>query len=155
MPAFLAAIPLKDWIYCGAIVALLGGFALYTHHERAIGADEALAPVAVVAHKAEVQVAVATAVAQSTEKDNASTYAAAIAAAPAVPALGIVCHDTRSSEVPEAAASSAPGTDRSAPDSGSYDPSGSVLTDAARADAQIAYLQGRVHELEAQMADSP
>lgn len=157
MPTFLAAIPLKDWIYCGAIAALLGGFALYTHHERSVGANEALAPVAVVAHKAEVKVAVGTAVAQSTEKDNGKNYDAAVAR-PAEPAVGLVCVDRSSGEVPEAAASSAPGADRSAADTGegqSFDPSGPVLTNDSKAEAQIVYLQARVIELETQMANSP
>lgn len=38
MTALLALIPGKDWLYCGAIAALLVGFGVYTHHERSLGA---------------------------------------------------------------------------------------------------------------------
>lgn len=155
MGAILAGIGIKDYCYAAVIAAVIGAFTWYTIHERNIGADEALAPVAVIAHKAEVQVAVGTAIAKSTEKDNGIDYVTALAA-PAVPDTGLVCHSGAGSrEVPQADASSAPGADRQAPDSGGFDPSGPVLTDARDADAQIAYLQGRVIELESQMNSSP
>ena len=38
MPAFLSLIPIKDWLYGGAIIALLIGFLCFIRHERAIGA---------------------------------------------------------------------------------------------------------------------
>jgi hypothetical protein len=37
MLALLKLIPLKDWVYCGLIAALLAGFTWYTFHERAVG----------------------------------------------------------------------------------------------------------------------
>jgi hypothetical protein len=158
MSALLASIGLKDYCYAALIAALLGGFALYTHHERVIGADEALAPVAVLAQKAQLQVAVSTAVAQSTEKDNAQAYVAAVAA-PGPAALGIVCHSAAgSSEVPQADTGGTAATGQPTVDAGialAYDPSGPALQLARDADAQITYLQARVHELETQMAASP
>ena len=164
MGALLALVPLKDWVYCGAIVALLTGFGLYTHHERTIGANEALAPVAVIAHKAEIKVAVGTAVAQSTEKDNGSEYLQAVANPPPA-SVGIVCHrDAGSSDVPQAGAVQPATVGEPAIDSsggresraaGYYDPSGEVIERAIKADAQITYLQGRVKELETQMSNSP
>jgi len=39
---FLSLIPIKDWIYLGAIVALLSVFGWYTVHERHIGAQHEL-----------------------------------------------------------------------------------------------------------------
>lgn len=157
MPAFLASIGVRDYIYAGLIAALIGGFAYYTHHERVIGADEALAPVAVLAHKAEVQVAVAAAVATITEKDNAQAYTAAVSR-PAPAALGIVCSNPGRSPVSEADTIVAPGVgDLTAdvPSSADYDPSGATLKLGATVDAQVTYLQGRIRELESQMESAP
>jgi hypothetical protein len=38
--AWLAKIPLKDWIYIGIIVALIAGFTWYTFHERSVGRQQ-------------------------------------------------------------------------------------------------------------------
>lgn len=156
MGALLAAIPLKDYVYGAIIIALLTAFGVYTHHERVVGADEALAPVAVIAHKAQVAVAVGTAVATATEKDNAKDYdqRAAHTAAP----IGIVCYNPSSSAVPEADTVVAPGVGDLTADTGEgqhFDPSGAVLDNDGKAEAQIIYLQGRVAELKAQMENSP
>lgn len=35
---FLSLVPIKDWLYVGAIVALLIGFGVFVHHERSLGA---------------------------------------------------------------------------------------------------------------------
>lgn len=156
MEALLAGIGIKDYLYAAAIAALLGGFALYTHHERVIGANEALAPVAVLAEKSKVQVAVGTAVAETTEKTNAKDYDTAVAR-PVAP-IGIVCYNPRSRDLPEADTLVAPGVGEPTIDTGAeerFDPSGPVLANDALAEAQIGYLQGRVHELEAQMRASP
>ena len=159
MTALLALIPLKDWIYCGIIAALLVGFGVYTHHERVIGADEALAPVAVLAQKATLQVAVGTANAAATEKDNGKNFTAAVAA-PAPAPVGIVCrHEAAGSgQLPEAGPSVTAAAGQPAADSGggpAFDPSGAILQRAHDADAQITYLQARVVELETQMEASP
>lgn len=158
MLALLKLIPGKIYLYTGIVVAVLVWFHVHNVNERTAGADAALEPVKVLAQKAQVQVAAADATAQTTETDNAKTYTAAVAA-PAPKPLGIVCHrDTSSGDVPEAVAVTAsrigkPATDDSVgPD---YDPSGAVLQRAQRAEAQVIYLQGRIHELEQQMVNSP
>ena len=38
--AFLGKIPIKDWIYIGIILALIGGFTWYTFHERSVGRQQ-------------------------------------------------------------------------------------------------------------------
>ena len=156
MGALLAGIGIKDYVYAGLILALIASFGLYTHHERVVGANEALAPVAVLAHKAQVAVAVGTAVAVETEKDNAKDYdqRAAHIAAP----IGIVCYNPGSGAVPEADTLVAPGVGDLTADAGAgqhFDPSGAVLDNDGKAEAQIIYLQGRVAELKAQMENSP
>ena len=40
--ALLKLVPLKDWLYCGAIAALLIGFGVFVHHERSVGAANEL-----------------------------------------------------------------------------------------------------------------
>ena len=40
--AFLGKIPIKDWIYIGIILALIGGFTWYTFHERSIGRQQVI-----------------------------------------------------------------------------------------------------------------
>lgn len=154
----LAGIGIKDYLYGAAILAIIGGFAYFIHHERVIGADEALAPVAVLANKAQVQVAVGGAVAQSTETANAKQFDEATAA-PVPVDLGLVCHsDASGSAVPEAGTGTEAAAGEPAPVGGSsaaFDPSGAVLEVGRAADAQIAYLQGRVLELENQMKASP
>lgn len=157
MGALLAGIGVKDYVYGALIASLLAGFGLYTWHERDVGKDEALAPVEVLAHKAELKVAVATAVAQSTEKDNAQAFNAAVAAPPPA-ALGIVCRDASSSDVPEAVGVVATRIGIPAVDGGSgpaFDPSGAILERARQVDAEVTYLQGRIHELETQMESAP
>lgn len=153
----LAGIGIKDYVYAGIIAAIVGAFAYYTHHERVIGADEALAPVAVLAQKSELKVAVAAAVAQSTEKDNAQSYTATVSLLP-VPVVGLVCHDTGRSDVPPASAVAAADVGEPAavvPSGPAFDPSGAILKLGADADAEITYLQARVHELESQMESAP
>lgn len=39
----LSLIPIKDWIYLGAILALLAGFGVFVHHERTVGAAHEIA----------------------------------------------------------------------------------------------------------------
>lgn len=158
MGALLALVPLKDWIYCGIIVALLAGFGVYTHHERVVGADEALAPVAVLAQKAQLQIAVGTVKAADTEKENGDQFNAA-SSAPVADVPHIVCRQAAgSSDVSKASTGIAAAAYKPAVDSGSgpaFDPSGAILKRAAEADAQVTYLQQRVIELQTQMGSSP
>jgi hypothetical protein len=53
MLAFLKLVPLKDWIYAGALALLLILFATYTHHERALGAARIIAADAAALDKAQ------------------------------------------------------------------------------------------------------
>lgn len=53
-------IPLKDWLYIGAIVALLAGFGLFVHHERQIGAQKVEAAVHAAASEATASAATET-----------------------------------------------------------------------------------------------
>ena len=158
MLALLKLIPGKVYLYAALAAAVLAWYGVHNYNERAAGAATALEPVKVLAQKAQIQVAKADAAAQTTETDNAQKYTTAIAA-PAPKSTGIVCHrDTGSSDVPEAVAVTATRIGSPAPDSGggsSYDPSGPALERARQADAEITYLQGRIHELEQQMVNSP
>lgn len=51
--ALLKLIPLKDWVYVAAIVAIVSVFTWYTVHERHVGATHELAAVTKAGHKAE------------------------------------------------------------------------------------------------------
>lgn len=150
---------LKAYLYAAIAVILLGGFFLYRVHEQNIGIRKEAAAVTKVAAKAQAKVTAAAVVAQSTETSNGEAYLAAVAAPSPAP-LGIVCHNSRRDDdnVPEAVGVVATRIGSPAPVSGDgpgYDPSGAALKRAAAADAEIAYLQGRVHELETQMLSSP
>lgn len=157
--ALFKLIPGKVYLYAGIVVAVLVWFHVHNVNERNAGADAALEPVKVLAQKAQIQVATGTAVAQTTETDNGKAYLEAVASPPPAP-LRIVCYNPRasSSELPEAVAVTATRLGGSTPNSGDgpgYDPSGAALERARKADAEIKYLQGRVHELETQMVNSP
>lgn len=159
MIALLKLIPFKDWVYGGIIAALLVGFGVYTAHERHIGAENQAVKTARVAEKAEAQVQEVTVTAQKEELKSAKDFDQAVAAGP-VSGIGIVCQRTgaRRDQVPQAGSVTASRAGEQSTDGTegrSYDPSGAVLTRTRDADAQIAYLQGRVHELEKQMEDSP
>lgn len=159
MLAFLKLIPIKDWLYGSIIVALLGGFAWYTHHERQMGATKLETAVTQVANRAEAAVVAANTAAQTAERQSAKVYVKTVIA-PAPRNIGLVCHrtDAGSGAVPEAHTVAGAGAGKPAANSGSaatFDPSGGALEVGAKADAQIAYLQRRVHELEAQMEHGP
>lgn len=157
--ALLKLIPGKAYLYAGIVIAVLLGVHWWNHHEQGIGSTAALAPVTALAHKAEIQVVAGAAVAQTTETQNAKDYIAALAVPPPVD-LGIVCHRQAASsgELPEAVGVTATRIGKPAADVSvgpDYDPSGAVLERAKRAEAQVIYLQARVHELETQMVNSP
>jgi len=61
MPALLALIPIKDWIYCGLLATLLIGFGAYTHHERVVGEAKVVAADAAATKKIVAQTAAQTA----------------------------------------------------------------------------------------------
>lgn len=157
---------IKLWIIGIAAVSVLTFGAIWWHKhnvaEQTIGAKTEATAVTKVATAAEKQVTAGTAAAETTETHNANAETAAVAAPP-VSSVGIVCqHEgpagSHHNPLPQAGtvpASGAgePGTD--GPIGPPYDPSGAILTRARSADAQIAYLQARIHELEAQMNASP
>ena len=49
----LALLPIRDWLYVGAIVSLLIAFGIYTHHERSVGAAREVAAYTAASQKAE------------------------------------------------------------------------------------------------------
>jgi hypothetical protein len=139
-------------VFYGILASLLLAFGI---HYRNIEHEVKQAKVAAAAATADVKRV--DAAAQTTETQSALIYKE-IVRIPDVPDIGIVCRNTRSGALP--APDSKPGAaagDKSA-DSAvgpGYDPSGAALARAKAADAQIAYLQRRVKELETQMNNSP
>lgn len=157
-------IPIRDYIYGGVIVALAIFSAVewrkHNVHEQKIGETRVITQNTKVAVAAEKQVAAATAVATTTEASNAKRFETSTAAHPA-PAPGLRCRAASAPPggiVPQASTGVAPGAHSAAPDGGvgpAFDPVPALLARAHAADAQIAYLQERVLELEAQMRNSP
>jgi hypothetical protein len=152
MPALLALVPLKDWFY-GAIIAALLAFGIHYH---SLEKQEHAAKVVAIAAQAQVKAVDKTA--ETTETQSEDIYKAVII--PAVGDVGVDCVRKHASSSPLPAASpvaGAPVGEQPADGTAgpSYDPSGAALTRAKAADAQIAYLQRRIHELETQMNNSP
>ena len=153
MTAILSLISPKAVFY-GIIVSLLLAFGVhYKHLSEQVQAEKQAAAAAQVLVKKD------DAAAQSTETENAIIYKQAVAIPP-VGDLGIECvrHPASGGALPTpdtkpgAAAREQPANSGAGP---GYDPSGAALARAAAADAQIKYLQGRVHELETQMKNAP
>lgn len=156
--ALFKLIPLKDWFYIGCILAITIGFASYTIHERHLGAAKEDAKITAKVAIAEKKTVAAESTAQTTETQSVLIYKQAVSV-PAVADLGIVCHNSASPvSLPASDAVKGAGAGERSADRGtgqSFDPSGPVLQRSAVADAQIAYLQRRVHELEAEMNAAP
>lgn len=139
-------------VFYGILASLLLAFGL---HYRNLDHQAQQAKVVAIAAQNDVKrIDIA---AQTTETQSALIYKE-IVRIPDVPDIGVVCRNTSRSALPTPDA--VPGTTigKPAPDSTvgpEYDPSGAALTRAKAADAQIAYLQRRVHELETQMNNSP
>jgi len=152
MIALLKLIPIKDYLWA-ALLIVVGCFALHYKH-----LEHEVQQVKVVGKAAEADVKKVDAVAQTTETQNAIIYEKAVAI-PAIADIGLSCvRHTGGSQVPAAdPQQGAAARDRSAdsPEGPPYDPSGAVLTRGADADAQIAYLQARIKELETQMNGAP
>ena len=156
MLAILSLLSVKDYVYIGAILVLLGAFSWYTAHEREAGAKK-------------VEVAVA-AKAASVAKDNLAITTAAQAAstavgvkyetlivAPPVPSLKLVCNKASpsGSTVPTPPANTASVAPTVASRSAaSFDPSGPALTVGRAADAKIAGLQAEVAVLQKAMREA-
>lgn len=150
MLALLKLVPLKDWLYIGCIAVLLAGFASYTVHERHVGEaviekkDAALKAAAVALNTASEHLA------DIKEIQIETQFKYIVDSAP-VASTGLVCHNaTPSAEQPHAAASEGPSDPAAANvlPSGSFDPSGPLLTLLRDADAQVNALLDRNAELE-------
>ena len=152
MLALLKLIPFKDYLWA-ALLLVVGCFAL---HYRSM--EHQIQQTAVVAKAAQADVKKVDAQAQTTETQNAIIYEKAVAI-PAIADIGLSCvRHTSGGQVPPAVAVQGASSGDHAADSEQgppYDPSGSVLTRGAQADAEIAYLQARIAELEKQMNNAP
>lgn len=89
----MPSLPLKDWLYGGAIIVLMIAFGLYTNHERGIGADkikaqDAKLSAAAVQHSLDVA-----ALADKKTTTNGDHYVAAINA-PIPDSPRVVCKRT-------------------------------------------------------------
>jgi hypothetical protein len=94
MLALLKLVPLKDWIYLGAILVLLTAFGWYTLHERQIGArnieaaDQRVVNAALI-HNQEVETR-----AKTLTDAAVAQYKATLAAPPADDAPHLLCDTT-------------------------------------------------------------
>lgn len=121
------ASPIMHYIYGGIIALLIGGFAWYTIHERDIG--EAKIVAADAAHAAVV------AKKDQTIADNAQlqlveigTHEKIALAAPPIRNTGLVCIAPSSSTAPAVASGDNGSLEVPVVSSGSFDPSGAILT---------------------------
>jgi hypothetical protein len=159
----LSATGIKDYLYGAAIVALIGGFLWYNHHERAIGAAQVVASdqkavAAQVERDAAVQ-SIAAVATQLAEKKDEAIIAVTVHNAPLPSRL---CGPARSrSPVPGAAGPGPGGV--IAPISGNEDAratselqrfADAAVTIARDADAQVTALQAVDAALRAEMATS-
>lgn len=153
MTALLGLVPLKDWIYCGLIAALLVGVGIAVQHERDIGAAKVVAADAKVVavqqkHDSDVQAAAAAASQKALE-----TYHAQLTAA-LQPVPSLVCYRAAPSRraVPNpasSAGSSSEITDVPEATGPSFDPSQRVLAIGRQADAQVTLLQSLIRSYQA------
>lgn len=147
----LSGFSIKDAFY-GVVIIALGAF-LWHYHSLQNQVDRAK----VVAAAAQKVVQVDQATAKTTETQSAIIYKQAVSIPP-IGDLGVVCRRASGGQVPPAGPVAAAPTGVGPADSGAgptFDPTGALLTRAAEADAQIAYLQRRVKELETQMSSAP
>lgn len=151
MLAFLKLIPFRDYVYAVIIAALLVFVGICKHDHTVVK------EVKQVGTAAEKVVKADDAVAEKSETQSALIYKQ-IVRIPDVPDIGIVCEHAGSGSLPASDTVAGASAGERPADSGDghpYDPSGAALTRAKAADAQIAYLQRRVKELEKQMNDAP
>jgi hypothetical protein len=158
MAALLALIPSRAYEYGAIIIVLSLAFGGYTLHERHIQHDKDVAAAAALVKKDNAKVAEINSTAQTTEAQSALIYKQVVSV-PAVADIGVVCQRAAGSvSLPAADTIQTTGSGKAAVDRGigpAFDPTGPALTRARDADAQIAYLQRRIAELEKQMNDSP
>ena len=141
-------------IFYGILASLLLAFGI---HYRNL--EHEVKQAKVVAAAATADVKKVDAAAQTTETQSVLIYKQAVQI-PAVGDIGVECVRKQPSSGALPAANAQSGTPVGEPTTNSgvgpeYDPSGAALTRAAKANAQIAYLQRRVKELETQMNNSP
>lgn len=151
MLALLKLIPGRDYLYAVIIAALLVAFGICKHDHTVVKEIDRVGNAAKQVVKAD------DATAEKTETQSALIYKE-IVRIPDVPDVGIVCRNPGRSALPAPASVAGAGAGEQPANSGSgpeYDPSGAALTRGKAADAQIAYLQRRIHELEAQMNAAP
>jgi hypothetical protein len=149
--ALLSLIPVRFWLYGALAVGLLGFAWHYKHLETEVHAEKQ------VSAAAQTQVKAVDKAAQITETQSAIIYKQAVLI-PTVGDIGLVCKHTGGGALPAPVAVAGTPVGNATSDGGSgpsFDPSGAAETRARAADAQIAYLQRRVHELETQMNNSP
>ncbi len=141
-------------VFYGILASLLLAFGI---HYRNL--EHEVKQAKVVAAAATANVKKVDAVAQTTETQSVLIYKQAVQI-PAVGDIGVECVRKQPSGGALPAPDTKPGTPTGEqPSDGgaglSYDPSGAALTRGAQANAQIAYLQRRIKELETQMNNSP
>lgn len=140
-------IPIRDWIYLGVFVALIGAFAYYTHHERVVGEQKIVAADAIAVKKQAAAVAKVESNASVAISSALSAYNAQ-RAAPLAAVPHLVCRAARSGgNVPGHAGTSGSGHDQTAVPAEStvpFDPAPAVVSDARDADAQITLLQAYI-----------
>jgi hypothetical protein len=145
-------VPIRDWIYLGVFVALIGAFAYYTHHERVVGAQKVVAANVVAAQKQAAAVAKVESSAKAEIQSATQAYASAVAAA-SLPAPSLVCHSTAASRsVPGHAGPSSGGNGISsvpAESSVPFDPAPGVLDNDKQADSQVRLLQSYIRACQA------
>jgi hypothetical protein len=155
MPALLALVPLKDWIYAGIIATLLVGFGVYTVHERHEGAHkieiaDAKVAAAQTIHNEEVQ-----SVIQAKVQSAINDYDALAPIPSPVPVPRLVCRPAGSGNVPQGTQSASGGDGAgggvpvsSSADSFGFDPAPALSATGTDADAEIEHLQKKVKLLQ-------
>jgi hypothetical protein len=141
-------VPIRDWIYLGAFVALLAAFGCYTVHERHIGEQKIVAADKRAADKQAAAVAKVESDASTAIRSMQAAYNAALAA-PVSPAPRLVCYAAsadRGGVRADAAPSGRSHAAAAVPAESTipFDPAPAVIGDARDADAQIALLQAYV-----------
>lgn len=152
MLAFLKLIPTKDYLYGAAILTLLIGFGVYTHHERVVGEARIEAQDAKLAAAEKAKNEALESAAQAASNNIGVTYEKAVAIPP-VADLGVVCHTTSRGQLPQTAqgGSGAAGTTPVIGGGATFDPSGAALTVGRDDDALILALQSQIRALLAEM----
>jgi hypothetical protein len=143
--ALLKLIPLKDFGYLAIVLAVVGAFA-WTYHKgevRIEAKDAALRAAAVALNKASENLA------DIKEIQLERTYTHIVDSS-AIASTGLVCHNAAAPAEPLAAGNERPAANAAsgAVPTGSFDPSGPILTLLRDSDAQVNALISKVYLLE-------